>query len=362
MSDRWICPHCNSATRGMRNDPNKCGHCKNPLVGFNEAQRALYTPRPAQVRREMRKVDQTGLAKDVAEQICADIREAAKEYPKPAKPKLKGVPQSDRHMLEIDVVDAHIGKLAWAPETGSNYDMAIAVERVRDAVTDILSQVRHYAIEKILLPWGNDFYHYDTLTGLTTAGTPQDRDSRYHKMFRTGKALASEVARRCAEVAPVDLLIIPGNHDEMASFHLGEVLAAEFTDHALVSVDNNLRPRKYRLYGNTLLGFCHGHAEPHTKLPLIMAQEVPEMWAQSEYREMHLGHLHTSKRTDARPVDGVNGVRVRILQSLTGTDSWHAKQGYVGEPGGCEAFVWNHARGLRSNVFSMLMPDKPCAA
>ena len=31
-------------------------------------------------------------------------------------------------------------------------------------------------------------------------------------------------------------------------------------------------------YGSTLLGFTHGKDEPHAKLPLIMAQEVPELW------------------------------------------------------------------------------------
>lgn len=349
-----LCPHCNTATRGMRVDPNRCAHCKRPLHGFNEAQSALYKPKSGELKRLMKQEETPENLRDLAKQLCQDIKEAAAEREKP-KPKVKWAPESSRHMLEICVMDAHIGKLAWSEETGENYDIKIATERVLTAVDDLLEQSRLFStVTKIVLPWGNDFFHYDTLTGTTTAGTPQDRDSRYQKMFRCGRALASEVVQKCAAIAPVELVVVPGNHDELSAFHLGEVLAAEFKDDARVDVRNELTPRKYVHYGKTLLGYCHGHAEPHAKLPGIMALEEPDLWAASRYREWHLGHLHTSKRTDSKPVESTNGVRVRVLQSLTGLDNWHAKMGYVGEPGGCEAFVWNHERGLRANLFHHL--------
>jgi len=232
--------------------------------------------------------------------------------------------------------------------------MEVCERRIDDAVDDLLVQAKSYVLDKIVLPWGNDFFHYDTLSGTTTSGTPLDRDSRFQKMFRKGRAIASRTIRKCAEVAPVDVVIVPGNHDEITSFLLGEVLAAEFEGDARVTVDNSPRMRKYVKYGKNLIGFTHGKEEPHKKLPLIMAQEVPQMWAETVFREMHTGHFHTSKVSDSVPVNSYNGVRVRTLQSLSGTDAWHAKMGYIGETGGAEAFVWSHSKGLRANLFYLL--------
>lgn len=315
---------------------------------------ALYKPKSGQLKKLMKEVETPESLRALADGILKDIREAAADRERP-KPKIKWAPEKARHMFEICVMDAHIGKLAWSEETGENYDIKIATERVHDAVDDLLDQARAFSsVVKIVLPWGNDFFHYDTLTGTTTAGTPQDRDSRYQKMFRCGRALASEIVQKCAEFAPVELIVVPGNHDELSAFLLGEVLEAEFKNDARVDVRNELRPRKYTAFGKSLLGYTHGHAEPHGKLPGIMALEVPDLWAAASHREWHLGHLHTSKRTDSRPVDSTDGVRIRVLQSLTGLDNWHAKQGYVGGPGGCEAFVWNHEHGLRANLFHHL--------
>jgi hypothetical protein len=355
----WKCKYCgneNEAATGIC----ECGTgfgCQFP-GGPSQFDSRPYLARPAQVRRMMRNVDQDQLKDSLTEQVCLDIREEARKRGFDPKPRIKWVPDSERHMLEIDVTDAHIGKLAWAEETGSSYDLKISVERVEDAVSDLLVQASVYPLERILLPWGNDFFHYDTVTGLTTMGTPQDRDSRYQKMFRTGRQLASRVVRQCASIAPVELVIIPGNHDEVLSFLLGEVLEAEFQDDPRVTVDNRPMLRKYVAYGRNLLGFTHGKDEPHAKLPLIMAQEVPDLWAGALHKEIHLGHLHTSKRTDATPITSANGVRVRILRSLSGTDAWHARKGYVGEVPGCEGFVWSKTKGLRANLFFNVCEDR----
>lgn len=330
-----------------------CGHCREPLFG-NEAEAAIFLPKLADIKRVMRGVDASELALSLGSAVCEDIRRASSERgfgitPRDAKA------SDDPHMLELCIMDAHLSKLAWGEETGgANYDMAICEARVDAAVDDLLYQARSYDIEKIVLPWGNDFFHFDTISGMTTAGTPMDRDSRFQKMFRKGRAIASRAVRRCAAIAPVELVIVPGNHDEITSFLLGEVLAAEFEDDERVTVDNSPRLRKYVKYGANLIGYTHGKDEPHKKLPLIMAQEVPHLWGETVFREVHTGHFHSSKVTDATPVNSFNGVRVRILQSLSGTDAWHARHGYVGETGGAEAFVWSASKGLRANLFHLL--------
>mgnify|MGYP003346276768 CR=1 FL=1 len=46
-----------------------------------------------------------------------------------------------------------------------------------------------YKLDRILLVIGNDFYNADGKSGATTAGTPQDCDSRWYKMFKEGLEL-----------------------------------------------------------------------------------------------------------------------------------------------------------------------------
>lgn len=357
----WRCAWCARMADGDPQKPDQCEYCetkighKSPAEGLvSFPTRALYQPKKGEVKKLLK--ENPDLPERTLEAVLADIRKEGESRPQ-EKPRVRWVPEDERHMLEVCIFDAHIGKLAWAPESGDHYDTAIAVERVRRALDDLLWQARGYPIEKVILPIGNDFLHYDALSGMTTAGTPQDRDSRYQKMYREAFRLACHMVDECAKIAPVDVIVVPGNHDTVSTFTLGVALEAYYHSHPSVSFNNTPKKRKYVAYGKVLLGFAHGDKEPVNKLPSIMPVETVELWGASRFREFHLGHFHTSKRQDAKPVQGENGVRVRYIQSLTGVDAWHAEMGYVGEPGAAECFVWHKDRGLRGNFFSHVLRD-----
>lgn len=270
--------------------------------------------------------------------------------------KVATVPATEQHAREFCLFDAHLGKFGWGQETGTDYDSTIAERCVRLAVEDLLAQSQSYRCDETILPVGNDLLHVDNVAGLTTMGTPQDRDTRYQLMFRRARGLMSWAISVCAERTNVRVVIIPGNHDALSAWTLGEVLAAEYANDPRVSFDGSPRKRKYVLYGKNLIGYAHGHAEPHKRLPEIMAAEVPDLWAASQYREWHLGHLHKSKVTQPLYVDDHAGCTVRVLRSLSGTDAWHAQMGYVGNTRGAEAFIWRKSGGLRANLFHQVQP------
>lgn len=356
-------------TGGDDGHPPRCTHCgtavgsKSPVEGPPLGN--AYVPRAGQVKK-LRK-DHPDLDQRTAEAVLEDIRAECRQILGSAdKPRLRWVPEDERHMLEVTFFDAHLGKLSWEDETGESYDTSIAVGRVRGAVLDLLEQASHYrGIEKVLLPLGNDLLQTDGNNDgkTTTSGTYVDTDTRYIRTFRAARRLASWAIRECARLAPVQVVIVPGNHDALSCFHLGEVIDAEFSGDPRVTVDNTPRPRKYIRYGTTLLGFAHGHAEPHKRYPLLMPVEAPDLWAATTQREMHVGHFHKSKVTDPVRVDGENGVRVRILSSLSGVDAWHARSGFVGEPASAEGFVWSFSRGLRATLVSTARrSDRPRAA
>lgn len=287
----------------------------------------------------------------VAKQIVADIEQAAKM--KPSVAKRCQIDRSADLLLEVDVFDLHVGKMAWGAETGHDFDLKIAERIAKGAVADLLAQARGARIAQVLLPFGQDFFQYDTPQGTTTAGTQVDHDGRFQKMFRVGHALAMWMIEECAKIAPVHVPVIPGNHDEQSAFTMGVVLEAEFRRDKRVTFDNGPAPRKYYRFGKTLLGYAHGNNEPAGKLPQLMALERPMDWAASTCREFHIGHIHTGRKAEPLSVDDQTGVTVRWLRSLSGTDSWHAKKGFVGNQRSAEAFLWRKEGGMRGHFVSL---------
>jgi len=256
------------------------------------------------------------------------------------------------HLLEISIVDHHFGKLAWHGETNNDYDLKIAERVYANAVDVLLSRGKGFDVEQILFPVGSDFLHINGLAPLTANGTHQDVDGRMPKIFDVALASVIRAIDRCAAVAPVHVLWVPGNHDRETSYYLLKVLEAWFRNDKRVTVDASTTSRKYYKYGTNLLGFTHGDEERKGSLPLIMASERPQDWANTTFREWHLGHLHKSKETKYVTADSEGAVRERILPSLCGTDAWHYRKGYVQGNKAAEAYLYSKEHGY-SGHFSV---------
>jgi hypothetical protein len=257
----------------------------------------------------------------------------------------KAVEPAGDLLCEISPFDPHFGKLGWREEVGDDYDLRIANARFLDTVQYHIVRAQRERANRILFPLGNDLLHIDNLLQSTTAGTLQDTDSRYRKIFKVVVQTASMLAQQMADVAPTTIVVVPGNHCTLGSFHVGEVLSALFEGHPRITVDNGAMLRKYVQHGRVLLGFTHGNQEKHADLPLIMAQEQPKRWAETTHREWHTGHFHKSKETRFTAGDSLKGVRVRILPSLSAADAWHFNQGYIGEMKACESYLWSASDG-----------------
>lgn len=248
-------------------------------------------------------------------------------------------------LMEISIPDLHIGKMSWDKESGEDYDIDIACARFKGAIESFLSRIDPGSIDRILLPLGNDLLNVDNKMNTTTAGTPQSSDSRFGKIFRTVKALMVETIDKLSAIANVDVLIIPGNHDEATMFTLGELLDAWYRDSTKVKVFNSPKLRKYYEYGKNMIMFTHGDKEKHAELGQIAAHEQAEMWGRTKYREVHLGHLHKSKSIQYTTGDEFPGFKIRILPSLCSADAWHYAQGYLSAKA-AKAYIWHKDQGL----------------
>lgn len=250
-------------------------------------------------------------------------------------------------LVEFCAFDLHYGKLCWAPESGENFDSNIARERMAAAVKSSMAATTPlYNVEKILFIVGNDYFNSDNAKQTTHGGTPQTDDHRWQKVFHGGVTLLIDTIDYLMQFAPVEVMVIQGNHDWERIFYAGTVLEARYSGCQNVNVDNIPTPRKYFQYGRNLIGFTHGNNEKVNDLPMIMAQEVPQAWATSKYREFHLGHLHHNEVKSWISEKDYIGVKVRRMRSLTSNDAWHNMKGYVGQIQSAETYVWDANLGL----------------
>lgn len=269
--------------------------------------------------------------------IFARMREHAPAYPKVTFPRVP----TDPHLMVLDLVDLHFGKLAWRAETGQDYDLKLADRVYRNAVADLVNSAAGYEIEEFLIPLGSDFLHIDNAAGTTTAGTPQDVDGRIAKILQTAKQAVIWAVETLAARGRVTIRWVPGNHDRLLSYCLAMTVDAWFHSSGRVEVDTAPTARKYHRYGSVLIGMTHGDEEKHGSLPAIMANERPADWAACQAREWHVGHYHKSKRVDFLPLDTHNGIPVRTLRSLSAVDAWHYRRGFVGTTRSAEAYLYN---------------------
>ena len=255
-------------------------------------------------------------------------------------------------MTTVEVFDLHLGKLAWGRETGQgDYDMSIASRRFKACVESLLQRTSHIKTSKILFPFGNDFLHADNKRGTTTNGTPLDMDSRYVKFYIAGRELLCWALERCLDVAPVEAIAVPGNHDRQSTHTLGDSLSCYFRNTKHVTIDNAPTVRKYRQHGKVMLLYVHGEAGKLKELPLQMATEQPVMFGATVFREAHTGHLHGEQAYEYK------GVKVRVSPALCDPDYWHSEGQYTGNLLASEAYVWHRHEGPIVKAFYTASPQ-----
>ncbi|OPH47611.1 hypothetical protein BC351_10490 [Paenibacillus ferrarius] len=247
---------------------------------------------------------------------------------------------ADGKMLEVNISDLHLGKIADLSTSNDTYNHEIARNRFFHVINDVITRTSHYKFEKILFIYSQDFFHHEGLSTSTTSGTKMETDLRWNELFKMGVQMLVEAIDILSQVAPVETIYIESNHDRQISYYAIEYLYAWFRNNPNVTVDNSPLSRKYIEFGKNLIGFAHGHNEKK-RLAFLMPTEAKEAWSRTEYREFHLGHLHSEQSVTEQ-----NGIIVRHISSVTGTDTWHHSQGFVGSQKKAQSFVYDRDLGL----------------
>lgn len=280
---------------------------------------------------------------ELKEKFIKDVEEYI-----PNHPVVELKEETSNNLLEICVFDLHFGKLGWSPEVGEDYDHKIARTRFIHVINDIIDKASHLDYERILFVVGNDMFHVDNPENTTSKGTKQDTDVRWQKMFSEGCKLLVEAIDMMSKICPVDVLWVQGNHDFQTGYYASVYLEAWYRNSVLVSINAEPVARKYYLFGNSMIGFTHGDKEKK-RLNGIMQIEQPKFWGITKFREWHIAHRHSEHVVEE------NGLIIRSISSVCGTDSWHFSSGYVGAVKKAQAFVWNYETGLTMTINSVII-------
>lgn len=231
--------------------------------------------------------------------------------------------RDDKLLNLYTVSDFHLGMLAWADESGDDWDMKIAeglfsrwfdaaFQKAPDAGTGVINLL-------------GDFAHFDSLVAVTPAsGHALDADTRYQKLVR----YMIRMVRRVVDMALVKhknvrLLIVQGNHDESGMIWLAEMFSTLYDNEPRVFVDTSPDVYKMVQHGKTTLFFHHGHKARFDAIEPVMIAKFRKAFGESVYSYAHVGHLHHQKIVESR------NMIVEQHRTLAAKDAYASRGGWM---------------------------------
>lgn len=288
------------------------------------------------------------------ESLIEIVRNNSKHVPQIKRThRSKGIKER-RRSLEVSIMDPHYGLQCFKPSSDMQWSLEECEDLCMWAIEDLIKKAKHHGpYEEIIFPFGNDYMHHDGMRHETTKGTPQPEGVAWSYIYERAEILAINMVERLKQEANVKVISIPGNHDHHSAYTLARVLNAYYRNDKNVTVDADSSPYKFHRYGVNLIGFEHGHHISNTRLPALMANERPKDWAQTIYREWHLGDQHRKGSGKPSTMEE-QGVSVEYLPALTPPNQWHRLKGFNWQKRGAMAFVWDYHTGpearFQSNI------------
>lgn len=231
--------------------------------------------------------------------------------------------RDDKLLNLYTVSDFHLGMLAWADESGDDWDMKIA--------EDLFSRWFDAAFQKApdagtgVINLLGDLAHFDSLDAVTPAsGHVLDADTRYQKLAR----YMIRMVRRVVDMALVKhknvrLLIVQGNHDESGMIWLAEMFSTLYDNEPRVFVDTSPDVYKMVQHGKTTLFFHHGHKARFDAIEPVMIAKFRKAFGESVYSYAHVGHLHHQKIVESR------NMIVEQHRTLAAKDAYASRGGWM---------------------------------
>lgn len=261
-------------------------------------------------------------------------------------------PSAKREVFENDVClvinkqDAHYNKF----DVGGDNSIADRFRRVDVKLNNIINQasIAGYLAKTIYIIGSDEFN--SEFTNTTTKGTPQDNILTYHKSFEMICNHETRIIDKLLEMSQVvDVIYIPGNHDEYVGWHLINWLEAYYREESRVKFDTSPAYRKYVSYGNTAMMFNHGDVMKAQSLATVFPMEYKHSWSDHEYFYVFTGDRHHEV------TQSINGIKFYQIPAFSNAkSSWDDRKGYTCVKGEVTAFLIDEIDGM-TNIYKQYL-------
>jgi UDP-2,3-diacylglucosamine pyrophosphatase LpxH len=224
-------------------------------------------------------------------------------------------------MLEIPLFDMH-----WGVAFMDYYEPVL---------NEILYLINSRYWDKIVIPFGQDFFHNDSIiNGQTTKGTAIEKVDMTRAVKEAKFFIYALIDAAIENANEVKVIYSAGNHDRSISWMFVQVLLERYGSSV---VDDTLEYRKVITYGKNAVMITHGDSRQATakNLAHIFPISFAEEFAHANVREVHAGHLHHEAQAD------IYGVMVRRLSSGGKVDDWSNKEDFIGTHRRFMVFEWD---------------------
>lgn len=273
------------------------------------------------IEREWRRIHP--MAEDIENWVADLCEQAASKGPKIKPPKLQG-----DSALEIPIGDMHMGMYAWDKESGANWDTERAAAMFTTGCFHLFDKAK--GAKHLVLGDLGDFLHSDNRYGTTEkSGNILDVDTRWPRVIANARDAWIRVIDEGARRFPsVHVIMTPGNHNPHAALWLAMVVDAWFRSCPHVTVDMSPRTVRYHRWGNTLLGYAHGHLIKAASLASKMATDAKADYAATQHHHWRQGHIHHWTKLTHQDGCEEDGVTAETFPILPPRDAYHAEKGY----------------------------------
>jgi len=253
-------------------------------------------------------------------------------------------------LLVIPIADFHLNLLSDEFSTGNEYNMQIAEDIFFQVINDIIDRIEDKPFEKVLFAVGNDFINSDNLSGTTTRGTPQDNAESWFKAVNKATELIIRATDMLTYIAPVDVVLVPSNHDLHTMFGVIQTVKAWYRNDDNVNIDDSPLPRKYYKFGKILVSLSH---DIKVKDALqIITTEAKNMWSNCEHIILMLAHLH-----QAMVYEKQGYLEVFRLPTVSGFSRWSNDKGYIQTEKKNQSFIIDKELGI-TDILNTVIRNK----
>ncbi len=245
--------------------------------------------------------------------------------------------------LLLPIVDLHYNLLSTKFISGNDYNCQIAENRLYNVVEDVLNRVHGKKFNKIYFPIGNDLFNANGINGETFKGTKQDNERHIFEAYTKLFEIMTDVISKLAEIAPVEIIYIPSNHDKEITYYFVYNLFTYYRLDERVSIDCTPINNKYKRFGNTLMVFAHD--AKMNDMGNIVLDEGIEHIGGAKYVEVFLAHLHKEI------VNQEKNVTIRRLPTFSGKSAW-ANDNNFGSNQVSQTFIINENKNITDILYT----------